>query len=51
MVIKWYSTFFKALGLEPHHQFQFSVIYKTVFDEESYLFAEMQSVHSTDSGE
>ena len=30
MAVKGYSSFFKALGIEPHHQMQFSVIPRTL---------------------
>ena len=46
MAMKEYTKFPKALGLEPHHQIQFSVKSRT-FIVGSYTIAEVQSEYST----
>ena len=47
MVMKGYSMFFKAPGLEPHHQ-MFSVILRTlvVWGGDGYLSEEVQLAYS-----
>ena len=46
IAMKKQSTFPKAPGLEPHHQIQFTVIYRRIF-ERPYLLSEIHSVYST----
>ena len=50
MTMKEFFTFLKSLGLEPHHQIQFSFtsrILVLVLVVGSYSFVEMQSKYST----
>ena len=47
MAIKEHSKFPKAPGLEPDHQMQFRMIFRTAVGWGSYSSAKMQSAYST----